>query len=521
MSDFFTWMRKPALDSRDAPKNESLAEHLKHCKAKKECPFEKKAAANAEEEDRVAGHSDAGQTAPYKKSEHSYRLDAFGKESPANADFLKKLSDYDEAHRIYAVSDVHSTNLDDLDIDGHGIVMIGGDFIERASEVKNGRSNPEVPQSPQEKRKEAEEWINGTFIPWIKKHPKQQFVIIPGNHDKYFQYHPDVIDWPENAHFLIDREINVNGLRIYGTPWFYYNMNGAFEVGHDELRDRFSRIPEGLDVLIAHTPPRFDGSDIDYGAQHFGHFGSKELTQAILEKKPKLVLCGHIHTGDHKPQKLGDSTVVNVSKIGTTRNQGAYAGRAIGFRKDGEKTAEFLLDENDGQQIHKSAYPVEGEKIKKNLHFRPDGSISRTDSYLILRNLAKEINAHCDVVEQYGDKYRTKAMPQENTVAEFKFTKKYIYALPDGEPYCESLKKWSRDLENCISSGYDKRAPHVEPPPGYQGTVGNSSKGWIQPTLPWFKKPVKKAKEPQKPSPKKGVFEPEVESMLNDLFAGC
>ena len=45
MSDFFTWMRIPALDSRDAPKNESLAEHLKHCKAKKECPFEKKSAA--------------------------------------------------------------------------------------------------------------------------------------------------------------------------------------------------------------------------------------------------------------------------------------------------------------------------------------------------------------------------------------------------------------------------------------------------------------------------------------------
>lgn len=39
------------------------------------------------------------------------------------------------------------------------------------------------------------------------------------------------------------------------------------------------------------------------------------LADAILEKKPRYVFCGHIHTGDHAPARFGESEICNVSRL--------------------------------------------------------------------------------------------------------------------------------------------------------------------------------------------------------------
>ena len=53
--------------------------------------------------------------------------------------------------------------------------------------------------------------------------------------------------------------------------------------------------------------------DIGYGTDT--HFGTVELRDAILEKKPKLHLSGHIHTADHNPIMIGDTKHYNVSYL--------------------------------------------------------------------------------------------------------------------------------------------------------------------------------------------------------------
>lgn len=131
------------------------------------------------------------------------------------------------------------------------------------------------------------------------------------------------IAWPSNVKMLIDEADEVNGLKIYGSSWVPF-INGcwAFEEKHAGfLKDRFADIPEGLDVLLTHSPPRTEGSDVDMSLDtRSPHFGSKNLTEAIMRAKPQYVFCGHIHTGDHNPVTInhpnGGSTIVrNVSRL--------------------------------------------------------------------------------------------------------------------------------------------------------------------------------------------------------------
>ena len=129
------------------------------------------------------------------------------------------------------------------------------------------------------------------------------------------------IDWKyefsPNVHFLGDAGTEIGGVRFYGTPWVpIISYSWAFEGESDTLKRWFSKIPLGLDVLVAHSPPRIPGSDVDRSLQTDSeHFGSSALTEAIVEKCPRLVFCGHIHTGEHGGVDFESSRVYNVSRL--------------------------------------------------------------------------------------------------------------------------------------------------------------------------------------------------------------
>lgn len=89
---------------------------------------------------------------------------------------------------------------------------------------------------------------------------------------------------------------------------------------HKQLAEKFATIPYGLDILLAHSPPRVPRRKIDVAiAWNSPHFGSRDLANEIAQKRPRFVFCGHIHTGDHSPIVLdhGESktTLFNVSRL--------------------------------------------------------------------------------------------------------------------------------------------------------------------------------------------------------------
>lgn len=280
---------------------------------------------------------------------------------------MKKITPDDAADLIYATSDIHHSGLEDITDKECGTIVLAGDFMEKAKK--------------KEDIKDAEKWWEEKFLPWCDDHKDQQIVIIGGNCDKWLYYNRDKLDWPKNVHYLDDTETEVNGMKVYGTSWCPHNMNGAWEVGPAQLEKEFAKIPEGLDILVTHVPPKGEGIDLDHDTEFNNHFGSEALTKAILEKKPKIVLCGHVHSGSHKPMKIGDSIVMNVSRIDDDRYEKSFHGRRIGVeRTDGG--IGFLVDMEDEGKIDL------GKKEDV-----PSSILALRDA---LREAAKSINAHIE-----------------------------------------------------------------------------------------------------------------------------
>lgn len=213
--------------------------------------------------------------------------------------------------KIFATSDLHG-QLEGLNPSSCDLVIIAGDIAPLKGFTKWNMYD-------------QKKWIQRKFIPWMESFPDTQFVFVPGNHDLSLERERTCrmsgFDWsirlPENAHMLYDSGIELFGLKIYGTPWVpIISYMWAFEAEHDKLVKKFSKIPYDLDILITHAPPHIANYSIDYSLQTYnGPFGSSELTNEIIEKQPKLVFCGHIHSGDHTPLNFDNSTLYNVSRI--------------------------------------------------------------------------------------------------------------------------------------------------------------------------------------------------------------
>lgn len=280
---------------------------------------------------------------------------------------MKNLTPKDAADLIYATSDIHMSGIEGITDKESGTIVLAGDFMEKAKHAEN--------------MKEAKKWWDEKFIPWCEDHKDQDIVIIGGNCDRWLYNNRKKVVWPKNVHYLDDSEAEVKGMKVYGTSWCPHNMNGAWEVDDKQLEKEFAKIPPGLDILVTHVPPKGEGIDLDHDTEFNKHFGSEALTKAILEKKPKIVLCGHVHSGSHKPIKIGDSLVMNVSRIDDDRYEQSFHGRKIGVERT-DNGIGFLVDMDETGRIDLGKKEDVPEKIVK-----------MRDA---LREVAKSIGLHID-----------------------------------------------------------------------------------------------------------------------------
>ena len=152
---------------------------------------------------------------------------------------------------------------------------------------------------------------------WINE-LKKPVVLTPGNHDRFFS-DPDArsYNWGLKPHVrvLIDEGCKVDSVRFWGTPWSPIFFDWAFMLQPEGLREKFAKIPEGIDVLLCHSPPRIPRSRIDVVEGRRDHCGSAELAEAVRRARPRFLFCGHIHTGSHDPVRLGSTLCRNVSYL--------------------------------------------------------------------------------------------------------------------------------------------------------------------------------------------------------------
>ena len=130
------------------------------------------------------------------------------------------------------------------------------------------------------------------FVNWFEKLPYKRKIAIPGNHDIFCennQAYCKELFAERGILLLIDELIEINGLKIYCTPWSPEFNNWAYMKEEKDLKPIFKQIPEGLDILVTHTPPR--------GICDPNGYGSEELRKVVVDKKPKLHIFGHAHEG--------------------------------------------------------------------------------------------------------------------------------------------------------------------------------------------------------------------------------
>ena len=206
--------------------------------------------------------------------------------------------------KIVAISDLHGNlpTIEEVAI----IYCIAGDIM---------------PLNIQSNDRKCRKWLKEEFIPWANNLPCSHVVLIAGNHDFVFQRMEkeaiDAIFEGSKVIYLENSGVQLEGLNIFGTPWCHQFGHWAFMADDDALAELFNDIPENVDILLTHDAP-YGTSDILFQntAWNIGeHIGCVPLRDAIIEKKPKIVLHGHLHSTNHKKEVLVESDVYNVSLL--------------------------------------------------------------------------------------------------------------------------------------------------------------------------------------------------------------
>ena len=198
--------------------------------------------------------------------------------------------------RITFISDTH-TKHNNLKED-----LPGGDLIIHAGDISSRGYEHELQN----------------FSKWFNKLDQyKNKVFIAGNHDWLFQNDPDeayhIIEFYKNIKYLQDSAYFVDGVKIWGSPWQPVFLKWAFNLPRNGLKlaEKWNNIPEDVDILITHGPAF---GNLDIVINETENLGCELLINRIEKIKPKIHVCGHIHSG-YGYKFNGDTHFINASVL--------------------------------------------------------------------------------------------------------------------------------------------------------------------------------------------------------------
>ena len=145
---------------------------------------------------------------------------------------------------------------------------------------------------------------------WLRSLPHRRKIIIAGNHDFAFERTPtEAQALFHGLTYLQDAQTTVDGLTFWGSPWQPWFHSWAFNLHRGPAIDaKWQLIPNGVDVLITHGPPKGFGDTIYNGDR----VGCEDLTRQLNRIKPRTHLYGHIHE-DRGEWQAGATICRNVT----------------------------------------------------------------------------------------------------------------------------------------------------------------------------------------------------------------
>ena len=194
--------------------------------------------------------------------------------------------------KVIAISDNHGL-LPEITTQAD-ILCIAGDFS---------------PLHIQKQMPEMLSWMKNKFIPWADSLPVTNVVLVAGNHDFCMADKtaaPEIKRmFRENGKILCleNTFVDIDSKLIYGSPNTIGPRGWAFyEKSLDSIKNT---MPFNADLCIFHQPLHDSANgtvmipaswDLD---ALYPDFGSKVLDKLVYERSPKMVVTGHVHTGNH------------------------------------------------------------------------------------------------------------------------------------------------------------------------------------------------------------------------------
>lgn len=213
--------------------------------------------------------------------------------------------------KVCAISDLHGYL---PEIEKSDILLIVGDIS---------------PLEIQFNKPKMKTWLETEFAYWIKSLPVDKIYMVAGNHDAYFEgINPMQLAAIKQAcdfkliylenDWIIHRHEGQE-YKIFGTPYCHIFGSWSFMVSDERMEEYFKSIPNKVDIIISHDPPYGIGQ-VDQILQTtrwsnhlLRHCGNPPLAKRLEEIEYKLLVCGHIHSGDHELFEFNGGKVVNVS----------------------------------------------------------------------------------------------------------------------------------------------------------------------------------------------------------------
>ena len=183
--------------------------------------------------------------------------------------------------RIIHISDTHMQHDTFLDSIPHGDILIhSGDFSSFSpSRYLFSNKNRD--------RDSVIHEINSFF----KKLPHKYKIFVAGNHELSFtDQHKNYIEQNiTEAIYLHDKMVEIEGLKIYGSPWTSKRATSyarGSSIPRKDLVKHWDKIPTETDILITHMPPE---GIMDLGKKKFA--GIRNL----FSSNEQCEVCGNIH----------------------------------------------------------------------------------------------------------------------------------------------------------------------------------------------------------------------------------
>ncbi len=173
------------------------------------------------------------------------------------------------AVRIIAISDTHGKH--------HQLQVPDGDILIHAGDMTCNGTSEEI----------------ASFNTWLGSLKHSHKLVCAGNHDFLFERSPLIArTLLSAATYLEDSMVDIFGLKFFGSPWQPRIGDWAFSLDKpSQLRQKWRSIPQGVDVLITHSPP-FGILDLTEKRQRRG---CEELLQVVKRLEPKVHIFGHSH----------------------------------------------------------------------------------------------------------------------------------------------------------------------------------------------------------------------------------